>query len=77
MNLCSIAKFEVKTYKNQKKGFTEVTASFHYKLAASKVSPRCNSLMVNQNNFPNQKLFSKTHFKPILHVYTPSKNQKI
>ena len=34
MNLCSMAQFEAKTYKNQKKGFTEVTGNFHYKLAA-------------------------------------------
>ena len=33
INLCCIMQFEAKTYKSQRKGFTEVTGNFHYKFA--------------------------------------------
>ena len=31
INLCCIMEFEAKTYKNQRKGFAEVTDNFYYK----------------------------------------------
>ena len=33
INLCCIMQFEPKTYKNQRKGFAEVTGNFSYRFA--------------------------------------------
>ena len=62
--------FEAKTYKNQSKGFAEVTGNFHNKDSI------LSWLIPKKKNIPKQNIFFKTHFKPISHVYTPWKHQK-
>ena len=63
--------FEAKTYKNQSKGFTEVTGNFIINLLIKSL-PK--TAMVNQKKnkikkkFPKQKFFFKTYFKPIFIV---------
>ena len=57
--------FEAKTYKNQRKGFTEVTGSFQYKFPDYK-SPQDDLLSwliskKKKKKFPKQLFFFKTH----------------
>ena len=65
--------FEVKTYKNQRKGFTKVTGSFEYKFPDCK-SPQDDLLswLINKKNPQSKFFFSKLIpiFNPIFHVYT-------
>ena len=74
--------FEAKTYKNQRKGFTEVTGSFQYKFPDYK-SPQDDllSLLISKKKKKNSQskfFFSKlmSIFNPIFHVYTLRKHQK-
>ena len=65
--------FEAKTYKNQRKGFAEVTGNFHYKFADKK-SPQDGNLswlIKKKKKVPKAKFFFKTYFKPIFHLYLP------
>ena len=64
--------FEAKDYKNEGKGFEEVTGNFHDKFTDQK-SPLDGILswLIKKKKMPKEKMFFKTHFIPGFHVFIP------